>query len=165
MKQVMDQAVLLLYCLAVVWLKPVDAALTAAFLIAVIYASINFYAASKKVNLAMTIGYVCAAFFFPDCVLFLPLILYGIMEHRQYIWGICAGGVCLYYFWGNFSLLNFLGIGCIVSLMLQNRTEKYERLEDKMRRIRDDSTETNLILKKKIRYYWKNRIMKFMRPH
>lgn len=149
MKRVMDQAVLLLYCFGIVWIKSIDTAFVTAFLFAVIYASMNFYTASKRVNLGMTIGYLCVALFLPNAVFFLPLVLYGMLEYRRYVLTATLCGLCIYHFSGNPELLCFLGTGCIISGMMQACTEKYEVLEDKIKRIRDDSTEMNLILKKK----------------
>ncbi len=149
MKRVMDQAVLLLYCLNVVWMESVDTAFITAFLAAIIYASINFYMASEKVNLGMTIGYLCAACFFPQYMFFLPLIIYGMLEYKRYVLSVVVFGQCLYYFLNHLEILCFLGIGCMISGMMQDRIKKYEALEYKMKRIRDDSTEMNLILKKK----------------
>lgn len=149
MKRVIDQAVLLLYCLSVLWLKPMDTTFVTAFLAAVIYASMNFYMESAKVNLGITIIYLCTAVFLPNSILFLPLVFYGMMEYRRYVLaaGMCV--LCLYSFSNNLELLCFLGIGCMISGIMQDRIRKYEALEYKMKRIRDDSTEMNLVLKKK----------------
>lgn len=150
MKQIVDQTIILVYCMIALMGMPVSAQLVAAFLLAVIYAGMNEFLEGKRVQLMTSIGWLAAVYVCPQMWLFTPLILYSMLVYRQYLFVIILGlGLIRTYLLDQIPLLVYLGVGCMVTALIQYRTKEYELQDAKLRKIRDDSTELNLLLKEK----------------
>lgn len=150
MKQIVDQTIILVYCMIALMGMPVSAQLVAAFLLAVIYAGMNEFLEGKRVQLMTSIGWLAAVYVCPQMWLFTPLILYSMLVYRQYLFVIILGlGLIRTYLPDQIPLLVYLGVGCMVTALIQYRTKEYELQDAKLRKIRDDSTELNLLLKEK----------------
>ena len=150
MKQIVDQTIILVYCMIALMEMPVSAQLVAAFLLAVIYAGMNEFLEGKRVHLMTSIGWLAAVYVCPQMWLFTPLILYSMLVYRQYLFVIILGlGLIRTYLPDQIPLLVYLGVGCMVTALIQYRTKEYELQDAKLRKIRDDSTELNLLLKEK----------------
>lgn len=150
MKQIVDQTIILVYCMIALMGMPVSAQLVAAFLLAVIYAGMNEFLEGKRVQILTSIGWLAAAYVCPQMWLFIPLILYSMLVYRQYLFVIILGlGLIRTYLPDQIPLLVYLGVGCMVTALIQYRTKEYELQDAKLRKIRDDSTELNLLLKEK----------------
>lgn len=150
MKQIVDQTIILVYCMIALMEMPVSAQLVAAFLLAVIYAGMNEFLEGKRVQLMTSIGWLAAVYVCPQMWLFTPLILYSMLVYRQYLFVIILGlGLIRTYLPDQIPLLVYLGVGCMVTALIQYRTKEYELQDAKLRKIRDDSTELNLLLKEK----------------
>lgn len=150
MKQIVDQTIILVYCMIALMGMPVSAQLVAAFLLAVINAGMNEFLEGKRVQLLTSIGWLAAAYVCPQMWLFTPLILYSMLVYRQYLFVIILGlGLIRTYLPDQIPLLVYLGVGCMVTALIQYRTKEYELQDAKLRKIRDDSTELNLLLKEK----------------
>lgn len=150
MKQIVDQTIILIFCMIAVMGMPVSAQLVAAFLLSVIYAGMNEFQEGKRVQLLTSIGWLAAAYVCPQMWLFTPLILYSMLVYRQYLFVIILGlGLIRTYLPDQIPLLVYLGVGCMVTALIQYRTKEYELQDAKLRKIRDDSTELNLLLKEK----------------
>lgn len=150
MKQIVDQTIILVYCMIALMGMPVSAQLVAAFLLAVIYAGMNEFLEGKRVQLMTSIGWLAAVYVCPQMWLFTPLILYSMLVYQQYLFVIILGlGLIRTYLPDQIPLLVYLGVGCMVTALIQYRTKEYELQDAKLRKIRDDSTELNLLLKEK----------------
>lgn len=152
MKRIIDQTILLVYCMAVGWQVLVDTSFVIAFLAAVIHASVCDYTASGRWSLAATLVYLFAAVFKPQFLLFSPLVLYSVFAYQQYFLAAASEILCLYhYFPENPKVLCLLVAGHAVACLVQYRTEGSQYLENKLRKIRDDDTELQIVLEEKNR--------------
>lgn len=75
---------------------------------------------------------------------------YGILDMRSYVLGVavCCFGVSFYVV-SERSLVCFAAVGCVIAGLIQYQTRRYDLLDEKFRRIRDDSMEKNLLLREK----------------
>lgn len=150
MKRTIDQTVLLIYCFATVLLVPADTAFLVAFLAAIIYGASNLYRDSRKWNLASAIVFLAISIVIPQFLLFTPLVLYGLLDYRQYILiAVLAGLYLNSYGPKEPDIMCFIALGCAVAMLIQYQTGKFEELEHKYRKTRDDGAELNLLLKEK----------------
>ncbi len=73
-----------------------------------------------------------------------------ILNKRNYVLGVtvCCFAVS-FYVASKWSAVCFTAVGCVVAGLLQYQTMEYNLLDEKFRRIRDDSVEKNLLLREK----------------
>lgn len=150
MKRIIDQAVILIYCFATVLLTRIDTAFLTAFLAAVIFACLNYFCSDRRITLLSSAIYMILSFFFPGFLLFLPVILYGILQYKNYIMLIPLGIATVWKLLPvSLPLFLFVLLGAAVALLLQYQTASYEELHSQYKKTRDDSTELTLLLKEK----------------
>lgn len=150
MKRIIDECILLIYCLAAILFVPEGAAFVASFLAALIYGSLCLLRIPSVWHVIVTVvyaglGVVCAELF-----LFLPLIIYGVLEYRNYLLALfcmAAGlGTCLE---AGPEVFVFLLLGCVLGAVFQYQTGRCEQLSQEFKRYRDDSAERNIELREK----------------
>ncbi len=150
MKQIVDQAVLLLYCMASLLYTPPDTAFVVALLITLIYVSISNIEYFHGLHQGFAVFFLIAAYFCPQCLLFTPAVFYSILKNRCYIPGAVIAGMSLWFYKDTgICFLIHIGIGVAFSALLWERTSSYESLSDLFKKTRDDSTELTLLLKEK----------------
>ena len=150
MKRTIDQTVLLIYCFTTVLLVPADTAFLVALLAAIIYGASNLYRDSRKWNLASAIVFLAISIAIPQLLLFTPLVLYSLLDYRQYILiAVLAVLYLISYGPKEPEITCLIALGCLVAMLIQYQTGKFEELEHKFRKTRDDGTELNLLLKEK----------------
>lgn len=114
-------------------------------------AGLGIYIESKQFLWAELIGFVLVSFIYPDCLYFLPLIVYdcGIKKQKA---GYSTLLMIIYAFpwYENWQIALWLVAGGL-SFYLAQKTLRLETLEQEMIRFRDNSTELNLALKEKNR--------------
>lgn len=150
MKQITDEGVLLIYCLAALIFVPADTAFVVAFLTAVVYVSVCCIGYLEKWNMAFTVLFLLTAWFCPQCLIFTPAVLYGFLQHRNYLPAAALAGMCVWFFRNDgASLPVYTAVGTAAAILLWERTSRYEKLSELFRRTRDDSMEVTLLLKEK----------------
>ena len=150
MKRMIDQTLLTAYCFIALLLVPVNTKFICAFLTVVICACLNTYLNDRKCMVVSAVCYLAAAVLWSEFLYFAPVILYSVFRRKQYIFSAGIILLCLYrYFPQQPKLLCIFVIGCGISFVLQERDRRNEELEQRLRMIRDDSTELNLLLKEK----------------
>ncbi len=150
MKRITDVCILLVYCLAAVFFVPPGTAFVAAFLSALIYSSVCLLRIPKIWQVILTVVYVGMGAVYTEFILFLPLILYGVLEYRNNLLAfLCLAAGLGTYFYGGAEIAVFLLLGCGISAVFQYQTSRYEELCREFRKLRDDSAERNIELKEK----------------
>lgn len=150
MKQFFDWLILLLYCTVSLLIATIDIAFVASLLIAIIYASINYFINSRTGCIFTTLLFLLLSCFISDIPLFFPLLFYDVLAHKLYfllplpaifsLWNISHN---------SYSFGIFLIFGILFSIFLQWQTGSYHALKKKYNQTRDDSVERTLLLKQK----------------
>lgn len=182
MERALDLAVLWIYCLAAAVFLPVNIPFVAAALSAVVYACGGCLARSGRARIGMTAVFLALSAIYPHLLLFVPLVVYtmldavqpaaigcvpggldgdiscrasmdrDILDTRSYVvvLGFVAGclGVAFYVFTDRKAVC-FETVGCLIAGAVQCQTRRYDLLDTRYRRIRDDSAEKNLLLREK----------------
>lgn len=150
MKRIMDVCILLVYCLATVLFVPPGTGFVAAFLAAMIYGSVCLLRIPSVWHVILTVIYVGLGVIHAEIFLFLPLILYGVLEYRNHLLALlCLAAGIGTYSHGEAVVLVFLLLGCVLSIAFGYQTDRYEKLQQEFRRLRDDSAERNIELREK----------------
>lgn len=157
MKRAIDQLVLWIYCLTAAIFIPADITFVAAALTALLYACGNCLARTGRQKIGLTVSFLMLSVFCPRFLLFAPVVLYSILETRNYLLAgaLCAAGFVSYAAY-DLAFVCFIGVGSLIAGIVQYQTGQYILLEDKYRRTRDDSVEKNLLLREKNQSILKN---------
>ncbi len=168
---IVDKCMLFLYCMLSLQFFPVTSSFVLACLAAVSVSALLAALPGKSFSPWVLTGYGLVFFFLPECGFFLPLILYDVLPFPE--WGrppeseasglprtlaqtlpapVLALGLASHLILGHLPrtpALLFTAAGCLFSLLLRRRTSSCLSLIQKYRRIRDDDTELQLLLKER----------------
>jgi len=156
----MNQLLLLLYCFMAVFFVNPDSSFVLAFFCGIICAYSCNYASSDTYTLTASFFYALMGYFIPECLYFLPLIVYDIIyrlitgfspRHFRYLLSASAL-IPAFHKTGllfNGIYLSHLLIGGFLAFLLAKYTRDYDILENLYKKVYDDSTEYNLLLKEK----------------
>lgn len=152
MTKIVDKGVLLLLGVLLVGYSDSAAPVVAA-LLGIIAASLGICLSDIKSRSVYMAIFLVACFFWPELIYFLPIIFYDCaMERRLWIF-YGAAPICASHYVNNQQMsvqelmlwIVLLGI----AIVLGRRTGRMEFLETEMIRLRDTSTELNLVLREK----------------
>lgn len=153
MNKIIDKGILILLC--AVFLLPSGelARPVIALLLAILAAVLEFCLSRHRSKAVPVLVFAVFCFFLPELVFFLPVLIYDCVQERLY-----AGFALLlplFYHAAAKSLFfsvtasPFFLLFCLLAVLLALRTLRLETLEQEMIRLRDTSTELNLVLKEK----------------
>lgn len=118
------------------------------------------FSSSKRLHLLLCGAFAAASLLFPRMAAFFSPVIYILLQDHFYFPAFGGSLVYLYVIWNtgkNVPLFSFWGILLfLLAFLLQSRTEAYENLEQKLMKLRDDSTERNLLLEEKNRMLAEN---------
>lgn len=150
MKQILDRGILLVYCFGSVFFTDINMNFLTALLCAVIYSCLHYYISRRNYRLFFTLSCLLLMVPIPEIALFFPVILYGSMMDEYKAFSVIIGILPFFRFSENsWELLFFLVTGILLALLLSCHTLTYTALEQRFKKIRDDSVERNLLLKEK----------------
>lgn len=147
MNKAIDNMILLVFSSVMVFgstgvMKPVIA-----LLVAVITVALELYFSEKLGTIVISSIFAMLCFILPELTFFLPVIAYQGYGYPGL--ALCVmpffTSVHLYEFWEIWIWISL----CFLSLIMAGRTKKLEDLDRDMIRMRDTSTELNLVLKEK----------------
>lgn len=132
--------------------KP-DYTFICAFLLSVGTCCAGYFSESKKLHLFLCAAFMAAALALPEMCAFFPAVFYVLIQDHFYLPALAGCFLYLYIIRtinSNIFLFSFWGIlFFIVAFFLQFRTESEEKLRQDFMKLRDDSTEKNLLLEEK----------------
>lgn len=132
--------------------KP-DETFICAFLLSVGTCCAGYFSESKKLHLLLCAAFMSAAVAVPEMSAFFPAIFYILIQDHFYLPALAGGLLYLYVIQTmNSDIFRFSFWGIlffIVAFFLQFRTEAEEKLRQDFMKLRDDSTEKNLLLEEK----------------
>lgn len=150
MQILFSQLLLMLYSFLGLINHPISADIIAGFLFTIIGVTMTFSFQMEKGAQILLYVYSIAAFFYPALYFFLPMLFFQIGQRKYYpCIALFAAGTFFHYGISNISFFLFLCIGCLLALFLQYLIQQYDILDSKYRKMRDDSTELNLLLKER----------------
>lgn len=158
MNDLTDRCILLLYCLCSLLFLPPDTSFVSAFYVAVTISMLLYVYSGFQVQCSITMGFAAALFWFSPLTLFLPLVLYSFYFPWQkksafpaYLPGITAFSGLLFQtlYPHRPQQLFFICVGCMLAVVLRQKTDSYKALSATYRRTRDDDTEIKLLLQEK----------------
>ncbi|MCP1101284.1 signal transduction histidine kinase [Aequitasia blattaphilus] len=158
MKSVIDQVILLLYCITSAFIIGLEDGFIIAFLLVVLYGAIDFCVNYKTGNLVVVLVYLVSGLINPIALLFIPVIFYGALR-RKNTWVILPLAGVYIYQWGtdNIQLTVFLVLGLTICLLFHHQTMSYEKLKNEYIETRDTGVEKELLLKEKNRAILSNK--------
>lgn len=140
------------YCLLGLSGKSITQETVIGFLAAIIIVSLSLSLQSSKSISFLFYLYAGTAMLCPSLYFFVPISLLEIGRRRAYsCMALLILGFLGRYRFANIPLLLFLLLGCGFAFLLQHLQQRYEILYAKHRKMRDDSTERNLLLKQRNR--------------
>lgn len=157
----MDYLILLLYCLLALFRYPALPDFVAAFFLAVCISAFLYVYPSDKLCLILTASYSLLLFFLPEALLMLPLAFYSYRKPSggwedfftpEFLFPaiLCILGVLFQTHQNPGLFLPFyVFCGCLLSVVLFEKTTAYHRLSEKYKKTRDDGTEIALLLEEK----------------
>lgn len=132
--------------------KP-DETFICAFLLSVGTCCAGYFSESKKLHLLLCAAFMSAAVAVPEMSAFFPAIFYILIQDHFYLPALAGGLLYLYVIQTmNSDIFRFSFWGIlffIVAFFLQFRTEAEEKLRQDFMKLRDDSTEKNILLEEK----------------
>ncbi|MFA9378888.1 MAG: sensor histidine kinase [Lachnotalea sp.] len=147
-----DKTILLLFCLFTIVFFPNSLFMVLCLLVAVSISSLCYYFQSSRVTTIFVLLYYGLCILNPLFCMFLPMILYDIALYKLKYIGAVGILISIQYLMLNNLYASILFVlVCIASINMQNKTEKYDKLQNEYKRIRDTSQELNLYLRNKNR--------------
>lgn len=157
MRSIIQEGILILYCFTTLLFIPADTAFVTAFLGAVIYVCVENMKLPVRYGRILPFLYLIFSCFFPKLLLFIPAVLYSVLETKHYMAAGVLGILCAFFYAGKDpSIFLFLAFGSIFACAFWYQGEQYERLLQEFKKTRDDGTELNIALKEKNRELLKN---------
>ena len=148
MNQLQDMGLLTLLGFFFLFYQKPDAAFVCALLLCMILCCAGIFTSYPKTRFILCAGFFILGFFLPPLCFFYPTAVYLLFTDHRYLSAL--SGILFYLFLiyrnGTHTLLfTFWGIlAFLTALCLAYRTEKLLMLEQRLMRLRDDSTETAL---------------------
>lgn len=145
-----DKIILLLCCFLFYIFQSLQTANVVYLLEAITFSCLISYFESKKFSYVFIVTYLIICLFYPDLCFFIPLIVYDLYMFRHISLSILSLLIFI-----NFVTLSspfiviFIILLCFISLLLQYKSEHIFQLERDFKKLRDTSTEYNLLLRSK----------------
>ena len=153
MNKVIDKGILILLCAVFLfpsteWVRPVIA-----LLLAILAAALELCLNGHRMKELLLFVFVGFCFFLPELVFFLPVMIYDSVQERLLLGLTLLLPLCYQVASGTLnvsvSTLFLFVMFAILAGLLALRTGRLQALEQEMIRLRDTSTELNLVLKEK----------------
>ena len=157
MKHIFNKSIIAVCCLVLLctvegFVAPVAVLISGVFVSALCQAVEN-----RKISFVAEILFVIMCFVFPELSMIMPLVAYDIAADKRYF-VLAAAVVAIIFSFRAYKLymVSFVLILAVMSAVLEYRTKQAEILSNKLMKLRDDSTEKNILLKEKNRQLREN---------
>ena len=152
MNTLFSYLILAIYCLLGLWGRTISLNIIVGFLLTIITVTLSYALQNKKISRLLLYTYGIISLFYPALLLFLPMLFWEIGAKKEYPSIVLFAAGILYHWKAEYlPLFLFLLLGCCIGFFLQYLIQRYELLDEKHRKMRDDSTELNLLLKQRNR--------------
>ena len=157
MKDIFNKSIIAVCCFILLctvdnFIVPVVALLSGIFVSAVCQAF-----EKSKISLVAETLFVVMCFVFPEIAVIMPLVVYDVSADKRYfLLGAAVVSIILSFRIYEPYMVSFVLIMAVLSAVLEYRTGQVENLSNKLMKLRDDSTEKNILLKEKNRQLQEN---------
>ncbi len=153
MEYFQDVGLLFIYSLVILAWKEPDITLVFAILWTVILICGIYFMQRKYVKIALCAGFGLTAIVVPETGLFYPVLVYTLIKEIGWQIGLIVNAVGAYLIrnCGNMQteiMVKFV-FGCLIALILEKKTEKYNKTDIKLRRTVDAGEERTILLSEK----------------
>ena len=150
-----DTGVLLLYGMTALFWISVDIKFIFALLYAIVLLCGEYFLEYRMTKILGCVAFVGTSFLIPELVVFYPVMGYALLKEKSRVAALASmitGGVILTEntYLQKGMLLNF-AFGCLLAVLLERKTEKYDKLDREFRKTIDDGEEKTLLLAEKNR--------------
>ncbi|MDD4698867.1 MAG: histidine kinase [Oscillospiraceae bacterium] len=150
MKYLIDKLLIFILCLTLMPEYSIDTVYITAVLFIVAISCFGFYAENSPVPLAISCLYCLISIFIPVFALFLPVAIYGIVGRRKTIPIIISiVSLCLVFKTTSLFVSCAIAAFSAMAVLLEYRTGQQRSLGQKLKEIRDSSTELKILLENK----------------
>ncbi len=147
MKIIIDKCMLFLLLSVLGMLCEFSDNFIVAMIVAIIVNSLIYVWGNQKIRTVLALAYMVFCIFNPIFTVYIPLLFYDLLYQQSFY--LCVVGViALYNFIISYSMIYsiFLLAILLVCVVLSNRTKMINLLQEEFKRLRDDSTERELLL-------------------
>lgn len=148
-----DNGLLFLYGLMMLQWVELDRTFVFAILAATVLICSMYFMENKYVKTGICVIYGLLSVMIPDMCGFYPVLLYALLRETGWKGSIAGAFVGVYVMIRNDfqmpEILLYLLLGFLISAVLETQTDKYNKLDNKFRRIIDDSEERTILLAEK----------------
>jgi signal transduction histidine kinase len=150
MYEIIDK-ILLLICCTTLYLFTADTGFVVVpVIIAIVLSSLFIYFEDKRVRLAGNILYCLLCFFFPSFIVFLPLVMYDILNTRYQYAVIVIPFIFIYHVdYYKALIISFTIAFLVVSFLLKYKTDNLKKLRSEYNDLRDSSAKMSQLLEEK----------------
>lgn len=150
MKRAIIHIFLILYCLFPLLILPSGTGHITGVLLAVIFAAFSDVCARRTVTAALLVLYFPWMLLEADVCLFLPVFMPE-SSRKRLLPVTVFHFAALFYQRGRLTLplVLYILFGCLSGILIEYFLEKYQQLELRYRKLRDDSVESSLLLKER----------------
>ncbi|NLZ45222.1 MAG: sensor histidine kinase [Clostridiales bacterium] len=150
MKTLFNKFVLIVCCFFTIHNENFDIMSVVALLTIISASSICQYGYKNKISLVSECVYIFLCFIHPCFIYYLPVLIYDIMQDKRYYFFIPLFIMTIYQ-WNKIEPWQFALILAIsvISIVLQNRTYLWEKLQRELIETRDTSAELTMLLTEK----------------
>lgn len=157
MQEILDKLILFLCCTTLFLFNTDSSYAIVPIILSILISCLFIYFDDVRIQAAGCLGFVLLCVFLPNYIIFLPLILYNILNTRyQYL----ALGLFLimYVHFSKYTKeqLSFTLLISLISLLLKLKSDKLRKFEAEFYELRDNSVRISMLLEEKNRSLIKN---------
>lgn len=156
-QEILDKLVLFLCCTTLYLFSTESSFVIVPIILSILISCLFIYFDDVRIKAAGCLGFILLCLFLPAYIIFLPLILYNILNTRyQYL----ALGLFLvmyvHVFKYNKEQLSFTLLFSLISYLLKFKSDKSKNLQTEFYELRDNSVRISMLLEEKNRSLLKN---------
>lgn len=159
MFEIIDKVLLLASCTTLFLLQEQSGFFIVPIIITVILSCLFSYYENYKLRIVGIIIYAAITLVYPSFIVFLPVLLYDIMNTKYQVLALITPFIFLYHFEQlNLLLISLTSIFLAVSYLLKYKTDRLISLKKEYNELRDSSTQISLRLKEKTQSLIQNQV-------
>lgn len=159
MKEIIDKMLLFGSCIILYLFQEKSSFFIVPIIITLILSCLFSYFENNRIRISGIIFYALLSLFFPNYFVFLPVLLYDIMNTKYQLLLLIAPFLYIYHNTQfNTQLISFTSVLLAVSYLLKYKTDRLNSLKKEYNDLRDSSTQMSLRLKEKTQSLLQNQV-------
>lgn len=159
MKEIIDKLLLFGSCIILYLFQEKGGFFIVPIIITIILSCLFSYFENNRIKISGNLLYALLSLAFPNYIVFLPVLLYDIMNTKYQLFILIAPFLYIYHFTVfNTQLISFTSVLFAVSYLLKYKTDRLNSLKKEYNDLRDSSTQMSLRLKEKTQSLLQNQV-------